>query len=81
MRVTGVHGGGEHESGEAHEREVNTARTGSTCTRGRKHTHVASGRSLHIKETGNPNMRGDESTATRDRQSAQEGQASDRVGK
>lgn len=42
---------------------------------------MASGKSLHIKEAGNPNMRGDESTAMRDGQSAQEGQVSDRVGK
>lgn len=37
--------------------------------------------SLHVKEVGNPTMRGDQSTARRDRQSAQEGQASDRVGR
>lgn len=80
MRVKGAHSGGEQESGEVHEREVSIARTGSTCTRSRKHTYVASGKSRHVKEAENPNMR-DERTAMRDGQSAQEGQMSDRVGK
>lgn len=59
---------------EAHERGVSMTRTGRTCTRGRNHTHVASGKSLHLREVANPSMRGDESTARRDRQNVQEGQ-------
>lgn len=49
MRATGVHRGGERKSGEAHKREVSMARTGSSCTRGKKHTHVASGKVCTLK--------------------------------
>lgn len=50
-RRTEAHGGGEHKSGEAHEREVSMCKEGKHM-HGRWEAHTSGGKGLHTKDTG-----------------------------